>query len=369
MDKKCWMRSIALVAVAVLALMAPASARADLVSYQMVAVGDVGNAADSTGYGAVAYAYSIGKYDVTIGQYTAFLNAVATTDTNGLYNTSMGTTLNMAGISRSGSSGSYSYAVMNNGGSSANRPISFVSWFDAARFANWMANGQPTGAQSATTTEDGAYDLIHAASGTAPAKNGTNPNTSAAPTYWIPTENEWYKAAYYQPSASGGPNDGYWAYSTQSDTAPGNSIGSSANQANYKTASGYAVTSSNTYSASQYYTTDVGAFTTSVSYYGTFDQTGNVYQWNDLDGASGTNRGRRGSYFGSALANISSSYRFSLVATSEAVGTGFRLAGAAPVVVPEIDPAGLGSVVAMLSGVLGLAERRRVRRPPPRSRP
>ena len=55
-------------------------ARADLVSYQMVTVGDAGNAADSTGYGAVAYEYQIGKYDVTIGQYVAFLNAVAQSD-------------------------------------------------------------------------------------------------------------------------------------------------------------------------------------------------------------------------------------------------------------------------------------------------
>ena len=66
---------------------------------------------------------------------------MAKTDAYGLYNTSMGTNLNIAGISRSGSPGSYAYSVMTNGGSSANRPITFVSWFDAARFANWMHNG------------------------------------------------------------------------------------------------------------------------------------------------------------------------------------------------------------------------------------
>ena len=62
----------------------------------------------ATGHGAVAYNYSIDKYDVTVGQYTDFLNAVAATDTYGLYHhASMGTNLNIAGISRSGSSGSY----------------------------------------------------------------------------------------------------------------------------------------------------------------------------------------------------------------------------------------------------------------------
>ena len=39
--------------------------------------------------GAVDYNYSIDKYDVTLGQYTQFLNAVAKTDTYGLYNSYM----------------------------------------------------------------------------------------------------------------------------------------------------------------------------------------------------------------------------------------------------------------------------------------
>ena len=187
-----------------------------------VTVGNPGNANDTTGYGAVNYEYQIGKYDVTIGQYTAFLNAVATTDTYSLYNTSMATDLNVAGISRTGSSGSYTYSVINNGGDSSNRPITYVSWWDAARFSNWMANGQPTGAQSSTTTENGAYNVNGATSGSAPGRNTVNPNTSAAPTFYIPTENEWYKAAYYSPVKGGVGSPGYYAYATQSDTAPGN---------------------------------------------------------------------------------------------------------------------------------------------------
>ena len=51
-------------------------------SLQFVTVGDPGNAADpSTGYGSVGYTYQMGKYDVTVGQYCQFLNAVAKTDT------------------------------------------------------------------------------------------------------------------------------------------------------------------------------------------------------------------------------------------------------------------------------------------------
>ncbi len=117
------------------------------IDYSLVTVGDPGNAADSTGFGAVAYTYRIGKYPVTVGEYASFLNAVARADPNGLYEPSMGSDLNVAGISRTGNSGGYVYAVIDNKGDTSRRPIAYVSWFNAARFANWMDNGQPVGAQ------------------------------------------------------------------------------------------------------------------------------------------------------------------------------------------------------------------------------
>lgn len=108
---------------------------AHAVTIDMVTVGNPGNANDTTGYGAVAYEYRMGKYEVTIGQYTTFLNAVAQTDTYALYNANMGANSNVTGIARTGSPGTYSYTVINNGGDSSNRPITYVSWFDAARFS------------------------------------------------------------------------------------------------------------------------------------------------------------------------------------------------------------------------------------------
>ena len=289
------------ISIGVAALLASLAVPAHAVTYDLVPVGNAGNANDpATGnlYGGVNYPYQIGKYDVTIGQYTTFLNAVAVTDTYSLYNASMATDFNVAGIARTGSSGSYTYSAITNGGNSANRPITYVSWFDSARFANWMANGQPTGAQSSTTTENGAYNVNGATSGNAPAKNVTNPNTSAAPTFFIPNENEWYKAAYFDPTLNSG-SGGYYTYATQSNTAPGNVIGSGLNQANYYNGV-YSVTQSGAYDSNQNYLTDVGAFSGSGSFYGTFDQSGNVYQWNDLDGTSGSSRGLRGGYWASS---------------------------------------------------------------------
>ena len=337
-------------------LAAPAGA----VSIDMVTVGNAGNAGDTRvgantfGFGAVAYDYQIGKYDVTIGQYTSFLNAVAATDTYSLYNSSMGTDGNMKGISQSGGSGSYAYSVLG----SANRPITHVSWWDSARFSNWMANGQPTGAQTSTTTENGAYNVNGAISGNAVAKNATNPNTSAAPTFFIPTENEWYKAAYYSPALNSG-SGGYYAYATQSNTAPGNIVGSLANQANYDNGV-YAVTQSGSYDSNQNYLTDVGAFSGSGSFYDTFDQSGNVYQWNDLDGAAGSSRGQRGGEWYGLAFHVSSSASYSDDPSEEYDSVGFRLAS--PVsgsAVPEIDPNGLSAVLGLLAGGLGLLERRR----------
>ncbi len=327
--------------IGVAALLGSLAVSASAVTIDLVTVGNAGNANDpATGgvYGAVAYDYQIGKYAVTIGQYAEFLNAVAKTDTYSLYTADMGTQQSIRGISRSGTSGAYTYSVIGpdgvvNGQSGANRPITCVSWFDSARFANWLANGQPTGAQTSTTTENGAYNVNGATSGTAPAKNVINPNTSAAPTFFIPKENEWYKAAYYSPVLNSG-SGGYYAYATQSNAAPGNIIGSTANQANYSTGAGYSVTQSSGYSSGQNYLTDVGAFSGSGSFYGTFDQSGNVSQWNDLEGAAGTSRGyRNGDWSNNRSSNLSSSNRATDPPSFADIYLGFRLA--APVAVPE----------------------------------
>jgi formylglycine-generating enzyme required for sulfatase activity len=244
---------------------------------------------------------------------------------------------------------------------SANRPITYVSWFDSARFANWMANGQPTGAQGSTTTENGAYNVNRATSGNAVAKNATNPNTGAAPTFYIPTENEWYKAAYYSPTLNSG-SGGYYAYATQSNTAPGNVVGSAANQANYFKGSYsdgvYSVTQSGSYFTNQNYLTGVGAFSGSGSFYGTFDQSGNVFQWNDLDGAPGSSRGVRGGDWSLSASVVSSSGGFLDGPSGEEGNTGFRLASPVAPGVPEIDPNSFGSALAMVSGALALLERR-----------
>ena len=243
-----------------------------LASLEMVHVGDPGNTGDVAGagasgiYGAVSYQYNIGKYDVTAGQYTEFLNAVAKTDTYGLYRAYMSNTkYGACGITQDGSVGSYTYSVASD---RANKPVTSVSFWDACRFANWLNNGRPTGAEGSGTTETGAYTL----NGYNGVDGGTIQRNSSA-TWAVTSLNEWYKAAYYDPTLNGG-SGGYWAFPTQSNTI-------STAMANY----GRVVED----------TTDVGSYPY-PSYYGTFDQCGNVWQWNEKI-LSDSRRGQRGGAF------------------------------------------------------------------------
>lgn len=272
------------------------------INIDLVTVGNPDNARDQrytlrgiSSFGAVDYAYQMGRFDVTAGQYCAFLNAVARTDTHGLYHTYMDYDMYPAlfgcNIKRTGSSGGYSYSVASDW---ANRPVNFVSWGSAARFANWLTNGQPTGEQNLATTEDGSYYLDGATSES--ALQAVTRKEDAR--YVIPTEDEWYKAAYYDPGKPGGA--GYWDYPTRSNTTPSNVLDpTGTNNANFAT-SAADTPSDRTYTiGAPYYRTEIGAFAHSPGAYGTFDQGGNVWQWTEAVWAapSGPCRVLRGGSF------------------------------------------------------------------------
>jgi len=305
---------ITICAVTALTLTLSSTAQADM-TIDTVTVGNPGNLADSTGYGAVGYTYNIGKYEVTAGQYTAFLNAVAATDTYGLYNTKMANLVTYRGsnIQRTGSSGSYIYSVAADW---ANRPVNYVSWGDAARFANWLTNGQPTGVQNLTTTEDGLYFLNGATTNAALLAVTRKPGLG----YAIPSEDEWYKAAYYNPATGT-----YYDYPTSSDSVPSNDLinPDPGNNANFwQSASGTI--------DSPYYRTVVGEFENSDSPYGTFDQGGNVVEWNEAI-IYGAARGLRGGGFMSRDYQLTAPERsWTYSPTAEMWDFGFRVSEVIP---------------------------------------
>ncbi len=292
---------------------------------ETVAVGDRGNSGELSGVGAggyghdricgsVGYNYRIGKYEVTAKQYTEFLNNKAKCDGDpyGLYSTLMGDPFSYWGcnIQRSGGgtvANPYVYTVADDW---ANRPVNYVSFWDACRFANWLCNGQGNG-----DTETGAYTL-----GGYNGNDGHYVQRNAGWKWAVTSEDEWYKAAYYK---GGGTNAGYWDYATRSYTAPSN-VGSDGytdpgNHANYYV-NGYTI-------GSPYYRTCVGEFENSASAYGTFDQGGNVWEWNE-DTAADAQRGLRGGSFISDLYIVNTlhaSLRYDYDPTIENSDIGFRV--------------------------------------------
>lgn len=137
-----------------------------------VAVGDNNNEPNFNGVGSVAYDYYIAKYPVTYAQYVTFLQAI---------DELVGQPLPLID----------------------NTPAAF-DLLTAARYCNWLHNNYGD-------TETGAYTLTNYTAGEPlPARN-------AGAKYFIPTESEWYKAAYYK---GGGAQRGYWRYATQSDAVP-----------------------------------------------------------------------------------------------------------------------------------------------------
>jgi len=325
-------RAIQIVCVVVILSLGSAAMAVDI---ETVPVGNPGNAAELSGAGAggfgpdricgaVAYEYNIGKYEVTAGQYTEFLNAVAKTDTYGLYNTDMSYGYNGYGcrIMRDGSSGSYGYDVAADW---ADRPVNYVSWGDAARFANWLHNGRPSGEQDSNTTEDGAYYLNGATSDAALLPAAREDDWKWA----ITSEDEWYKAAYYNPATSS-----YYDYPAGSDTAPGyvNNGGNLSGTGNPFVEGGSDPGNYATYDddygidgiGSPYYRTEVGEWENSESPYGTFDQGGNVWEWNEA--IIGSERGMLGGSFISSDGALHASNRnVAQVPTLELHNLGFRV--------------------------------------------
>jgi sulfatase modifying factor 1 len=268
-------------------------------------VGNPGNtcARQSQGcFGAVGYKYQIGTYEVTNAQYAAFLNAKAAADPLGLYNTNMGSAgpPHYGGITRSGSEGSYTYVAIAGRG---DMPVNWVSFYDALRFANWLNNGQGSG-----DTETGAYTLL---GGTATPSNGTTVTRNAGAKIFLPSEDEWYKAAYYDASSAS-----YFADPAGSSTQTACTIATAtANHANCDSGDGHAVGD----------LTNMGSYTGSASPYGSFDQGGNVWEWNEAI-INGSYRGRRGGSFDSGPLFLAASTRSFGGPAGEGFFFGFRVA-------------------------------------------
>ena len=317
MRARQWTAMVGLVVLGLVVGAAPAA-----VTFSWVTVGNPGNPANPEdgnphtpgvqSIGAVANTFLISAHETTNDQYAAFLNAVAASDPNGLYSANME-------IAQSGSDGSFTYAVDAGTGS---RPVWHVNFFDVMRFVNWLENGQPIGAQGSGTTEDGVYTV----------SDGISETRAPGASVFLPNDDEWYKAAYYDPGS--GPGDHYWLYPTQSDSIPtGEAPPGGANSVNFNSAVGDL--------------TDAGAYTTTTSFYGAFDMGGNLAEFNEgvYDGRL---RYLRGGAFMNNEVHMGSDFLNAVVPSKSGTSIGFRVA-----MVPE--PA---SALILVLGFAGAALRR-----------
>ena len=303
-------------------------------SMLFVSVGDLNNTADTqvmndgtSGYGSVGYLYDLGKYEVTNAQYTVFLKDAAKTTlystTWGLYNTQMGNTSNKrTGITQSGSSPSFTYALRAN---FDYKPVNYVNWNNAAAFCNWLTTGD---------VNSGYYSMDANGIATPNALSHNDYAKINGLTYFIPAEDEWYKAAYYK----GGSKDaGYWDYATQSDTAPTSvtatttgvgKAGSTTpvtfgNYANYNNTAVWNGSDANGN------VTTVGT-NGGTGYYGTFDQNGNVWEWTEFIPLVYDRGLRGGAFYFIGVDTLHAGFPVSYYSTGEDILFGFRVSAVVP---------------------------------------
>lgn len=246
---KRWAVAVPAVAVAGvgLSLLAPAAASAapnstDEITIRSVTVGSPGNssvaivpftdaiytscsettATDCMNVGGVNYRYGIGEIEVTVGQWVKFLNVADPNGTNAhrLYSKDESSTnwpkygqINYTSTARSGKHYTVSYPQWED------KPYVFANFLRAARFANSMQNGKVVARK--TTESNGIKYVTYRVSLSPETERGMynlarNKRTGAKRArvrgFVIPSQNEWMKAAYFDPK--GGGTYSYWKYPT-----------------------------------------------------------------------------------------------------------------------------------------------------------
>lgn len=244
--------------------------------FQWSTVGSPGNAAyeapfppsepDVNGRGSVAYEYRITRMEVSTAQWLEFQNAFAQVPGNPLdpgTPTFWGATIDRV----IPSTGRFVYRLLNEP-NARQLPVAGMSWRDAARYCNWLQNGKQVSLAALST---GAYDT------TTWGRNSDGTITDApthmpGASYWIPTLDEYLKAAHFDPNKSGPGQAGWWSYMNSSDAPAITGLpGVGTTSAGYSTPedpdAGWLI--------------PLGAYTNSQSPWGLWDTSGGAAEWTE----------------------------------------------------------------------------------------
>jgi len=276
-------------------------------SIPFVPIGNPGNAADTSTYGAVSSIFNMSTYAISQDEITKATASGLTSVTAGAW--------------------------------TGSQPAANMTWYEAAAFVNWLNTS--TGHSVAYNLNAGATALTLWTPSDA-GYNAANLYRNNNAYYFLPSENEYYKAAYYDPNKAGGA--GYWQYATGSNTAP-TAVASG-------TGAGTAVYGGGAVVAPAAVDQSGG-----LSPYGTMGQTGNVYEWMEsaFDGTndvSSEGRAVRGGSWLAPASSLQSSIRLNSTPSSASNTIGFRVAS-----VPEPS----STVLTIGPCLMFLARRRRAR--------
>lgn len=260
--------------------------------------------------GSVGYEYRIATTETTVGQWFEFVQAYAP-----FYDFQGGSIANPEFTSFSINYGFDGLYVVP--GRSLNRPAD-MSWEYAARYVNWLHNGK---VNEQWAFETGVYDT---ATFTFNPDGTANHLTARAPgaRYWIPTVDEWVKAAFYDPNRYGPGQDGYWLFPVGSnDPAIGSLLPDEGGQSN----AGWIWE----------HVLDVGSFPDVQSPFGLLDLTGGVSEllsWTPTHRGSIAARGAPFTYedYGSPFSPDRLEFNFSTNIHTNGSLVGLRLASATP---------------------------------------
>ncbi len=197
------------------------SVSGQVTGFDWVTVGAPGNApfpgpdpiGDVVGRGGVDYVYRIGRTEITTGQWLSFVNTFSTqSDELGQF----GIPSNWGARVDTSYTGPGMRWQLRDGADAGMLPVFGVSWRTAAMYCNWLCNGQSSDLISLDT---GAYDTstFHFNEDGTLADQRTH---SPGAQYWIPTMDEWLKAAHFDPNRYGPGQSGWWQYSHSSDVLP-----------------------------------------------------------------------------------------------------------------------------------------------------